>query len=45
MTGAPRLFGAAKRGFPVVVKHADAAGLAALAGDVGREAPLDVLDS
>ena len=44
MTGTLRLFGATRRGVPVIVGHADRAGLAALAGDVGREASLDVLD-
>ena len=45
MTGTLRLFGATRRGVPVIVGHADRAGLATLAGDVGREASLDVLDS
>lgn len=44
MTGAPLLFEAARRGVPVVVRHADRAGLAALAGEVGRKAFLDALD-
>ena len=45
MTEAPRLFGAAKRGAPVIVRHADEAELAALAGEVGRGASIDALDS
>ena len=44
MTEAPRLFAATKRGVPVAVRHADEAELAALAGEVGREASLDALD-
>lgn len=44
MTEAPLLFEAARRGVPVVVRHVGEAGLAALAGEVGREASLDSLD-
>ena len=45
MTGPILLFGAAKRGVPVAVRHARGTELAALAGEVGREASLDALDT